>query len=128
MSGWFKLTLQVGIFAVGISAASCFAAGSLLNVNAEEETREQSWNREHRDDNKQDARALVQKKAQARAEQRNDRLASSAWYGISNSRPSGSATPFTSRYGSRWEMPGGRPYSWYPAYTRPNYVFMGGWW
>lgn len=126
MFGWFKLTLGAGIFAVGISAASCFAAGTLMNVNAEEPSHEQSWNREHRNDSKEDARAIVQQKAQARASQRNDRLATSAWYGISNSRPSGSPTPFTSRYGSLWEMPGGRPYSWYPAYAQPNYSFL--WW
>jgi hypothetical protein len=126
MFGWLKLILQVGIVTVSLSACSCFAAGNLMNVDAEaeEESREQSWSREQRADSKQDARAIVQRKAQARAEQRNDRLATSSWYGISNSRPSGSSTPFTSRYGSSWEMPGGRPYSWYPAYARPNYVFL----
>ena len=123
MSGWLKLTLQVGIVSVSLSACSCFAAGTLLYANAEEETHDQSWNREQ-SSYRQDARAIVQQKAQARAEQRNDRLATSSWYGISNSRPSGSSTPFTSRYGSSWEMPGGRPYSWYPAYSRPNYVFL----
>ena len=124
MSGWLKLILQVGIVSVILSAGSCFAKGTPMNPDAEEESHEQSWNREQKTNTKQDARAIVQKKAQARAEQRNDRIATSSWYGISNSRPSGSATPFTSRYGSSWEMPGGRPYSWYPAYTRPNYVFL----
>ena len=124
MSGWLKLILQVGIVSVGVSACSCFAAGTLMNADAEEESHEQSWNREQKPNYRQDARAIVQQKAQARAEQRNDRLATSSWYGISNSRPSGSSTPFTSRYGSSWEMPGGRPYSWYPAYARPNYVFF----
>lgn len=124
MSGWLKLILQVGIVSVSLSAASCFAAGAVMNADAEEESHEQSWSREQKSNTKQEARAIVQQKAQARAEQRNDRMATSSWYGISNSRPSGSSTPFTSRYGSSWEMPGGRPYSWYPAYARPNYVFF----
>jgi len=124
MSGWCKVILKVGILSVGLSAYSCFAAGTLMNANAEEESHEQSWNREQKTNSRQDARAIVQQKAQARAEQRNDRLATSSWYGISNSRPSTAATPFSSRYGSSWEMPGGRPYSWYPAYARPNYVFL----
>lgn len=124
MSGWLKLILQVGVLSVSLSGGSCFAKGTLMNADAEEQSHEQSWSREQKTNSKQDARAIVQQKAQARAEQRNDRLASSSWYGISNSRPSGSTTPFTSRYGSTWEMPGGRPYSWYPAYARPNYVFF----
>ena len=122
MSGWLQQILQVGFVTLSLSAGSCFAAGA-LNADGEE-SREQSWSREQKASSKQEARAIVQQKAQARAEQRMDRMASSNWYGISNSRPSGSSTPFTSRYGSSWEMPGGRPYSWYPAYARPNYVFL----
>jgi hypothetical protein len=125
MSGWLKLILQVGIVSVSLSAVSCFAKGAPMNTDAEEESHEQSWNREQRSNTKKDdARAIVQQKAQARAEQRMDRMASANWYGISNSRPSGSSTPFTSRYGSLWEMPGGRPNSWNPPYSRPNYVFF----
>src|SRR3954464_669962 len=124
MSGWLKVILQVGIVSVSISAGTCFAKGTPMNTDADEESHEQSWKREQKANTKQDARAIAQQKAQARGEQRMDRLAASSWYGISNSRPSGSSTPFTSRYGSSWEMPGGRPYSWYPASARPNYVFF----
>lgn len=124
MSGWSKLVLQVGIVSAALSAGPCFAKGTPMNTDANEESHEQSWKREQKTNTKQDALAIVQQKAQARGEQRMDRLATSSWYGISNSRPSGSSTPFTSRYGTSWEMPGGRPYSWYPAYARPNYVFF----
>jgi hypothetical protein len=124
MSGWLKLILQVGIVSVSISAGPCFAKGTPMNTDADEESHEQSWNREQKTNTKQDARAIVQQKAQARAEQRNDRMASSAWYGMSASRPSTSSTPWGSRYGSVWEMPGGRPDAWYPAYARPNYVYF----
>ncbi len=68
-----------------------------------------------------DTRALIIQKAQVRAEQRQARIASMSWYGMSNSRPTGAPTPFTSRYGPAWEMPGGRPFAWYP-YARPGYV------
>src|SRR3954469_22440375 len=124
MSGWLKLILLLAILSTSLSAGPCFAKGTPMKTESEEESHEQSWNREQKTNTKQDARAIVQQKAQARGEQRMDRLAASNWYGISNSRPSGSSTPFTSRYGSSWEMPGGRPYSWYPAYARPNYVFF----
>src|SRR3954453_5137457 len=113
MFGWLKLILQVGVVCVGLTACSCFAAGTLMNANAEEESHEQSWNREQKSNTRQDARAIVQQKAQARAEQRNDRLATSAWYGMWNSGRPTSSTPWGSRYGSQWEMPGGRPNSWY---------------
>ncbi len=94
MSGWFKLTLRVGIFAVGISAASCFAAGSLLSVNTEEDTHEKSWNREHRDDSKQDARAIVKKKAMARAEQRNEEPVAPGGFEAEKADPRGAAGAF----------------------------------
>src|SRR3954454_367003 len=83
MSGWLKVSLQVGIVSFGMSACLCLAAGTQMKADAEVESHEQSWSREHRADSKQDARAIVQHKAQARAEQRNDRLATSSWYGIS---------------------------------------------
>src|SRR5262249_40600380 len=125
MSSWFKLTLQMGVVAASLSACSCFAKGTMMNTDAEESSKEQSWNREQKSTQQQDARAIVQQKAEARSAQRMDRMAASQWYGVSNSRPSTTTTPFGSRYGSVWEMPGGRPNSWYPAYARPNYVF---WW
>ncbi len=67
--------------------------------------------------------AIIQEKAQARAYQRQARLASMSWYGMSNSRPQASSTPFTSRYSPVWEMPGGKRYSWYPTYRWPGYGY-----
>jgi hypothetical protein len=67
--------------------------------------------------------AIVHEKAQANAFQRRARLASMSWYGMSNSRPQAAATPFTSRYSPVWEMPGGKPYSWYPTYRWPGYGY-----
>jgi len=113
------------VFTVGIAAPSCLAAGDFMSAAAGDAPHEQSWNREQRSAARQDALSNFQRKAEARAEQRQARMASLSWYGMSNGRPSGAATPFTSRYGSAWESPGGRPYSWYPVYTytSPNVVW-----
>src|SRR5439155_15239195 len=112
MTGSWKLAAQFCLVAIGLAASSCFAAGEFATTAAGEETHEQSWNREQKVHNKLDARAIVQQKALVRAEQRQERMASMSWYGMSNSRPNAATTPFTSRYSSVWEMPGGRPYSW----------------
>ena len=67
------------------------------------------------------ARQVVQQLAAMQAEQRSLRMASTAWYGMSNSRPTASVTPFAGRYSPVWEMPGGRPFSWY-NFNRPTYL------
>jgi hypothetical protein len=116
----FRALLLGASLAVG---GSCFAAGDFMSTASTtppmgEPKGEQSWYREQA---KPDTETIIQQKAQIRAQQRMDRLASMQWYGMSGSRPWGTATPFTGRYGSNWEMPGGKPYSWYP-YVRPGYV------
>ncbi len=114
--------ILVGI-GLAVSSGSCLAAGGFMSdtttTTTDDSRHEQSWYREQSP--KPDTLAIVQQKAQVRAQQRMDRMASMAWYGMSNSRPQGSTTPFMGRYGPVWEMPGGKPYSWYP-YVRPGYV------
>jgi hypothetical protein len=122
MRGSFKILTGSCIVAFGLLATSCLAAGNLMNNATGDEPQEQSWNREQTASAKIDARAYIQQRAQARAQQRQDRIAAMNWYGMSNSRPNAATTPFTSRYSSVWEMPGGRPYSWTPAWSRPNYI------
>jgi hypothetical protein len=68
-----------------------------------------------------DTRALIHQKAQARAYQRQSRLASLSWYGMSNARPTAALTPFTTLYSPVWQMPGGRPFAWH-TYGWPTYV------
>jgi len=122
MRGSLKILTGSCIVAIGIMATSCLAAGNMTNSGTGDEPQEQSWNREQTTSARMDAKAYIQQRAQARAQQRQDRIASMNWYGMSNSRPNASTTPFTSRYSSVWEMPGGRPYSWTPAWARPNYI------
>lgn len=66
-------------------------------------------------------RAIIHQKAFARSAQRDARLASLNWYGMYNARPTAASTPFTSLYSPVWQMPGGRPYAWYPTW-RTVYV------
>jgi len=124
MRGSFKLLTGTCVVALGIMASSCLAAGkgNMMSTGSGDEPQEQSWNREQTASAKTDARAYIQQRAQVRAQQRQDRIAAMNWYGMSNSRPNAATTPFTSRYSSVWEMPGGRPYSWTPAWSRPNYI------
>ncbi|HVT27594.1 MAG TPA: hypothetical protein VHE81_06200 [Lacipirellulaceae bacterium] len=125
MIRWLKSAARMGVVFAGLSACACFAAGEFAATTGDD-AHEQSWLRQQRINNKQDARTIIQQKAQARAQQRQDRMESMAWYGMSASRPTGAPTPFTSRSSPMWEMPGGQPLSWYPDWVRPNYVFY--WW
>jgi len=122
MTGSLKIMIWLGIVSIGLAAGSCLAADDAVTTDAGEATQEQSWNHAQAAKSKQEARTLIQQRAQVRAQQRQDRIASMNWYGMSNSRPNAATTPFTSRYSAVWEMPGGRPYSWNPAWSRPNYV------
>jgi hypothetical protein len=127
MSSWLKSLTSASFVIAGLTTCSCLAAGDLISEQPNEDVQEHSWSREQKLPTRPDPVTIVQQKAQIRAQQRNERMATASWYGMSMSRPSGASTPFTSRYGSVWEMPGGRPYSWYPAYARPTYVFYP-WW
>jgi hypothetical protein len=105
-----------------MAGGTSFAAGNLANnttTTATAEDQQESWYREQ--SAKPDAKAVVQQKAMVRADQRMARMASLQWYGMNNSRPQASGTPYSTRYSPLWEMPGGKPYSWYP-YARPGYV------
>jgi hypothetical protein len=118
-----KLNAAVATIAISLSmATACLAAGGFVDGTPTGDARDESWYREQHTAAKSNARSIVQQRAQQRADQRESRMASLAWYGMSASRPSTATTPFTSRYGHAWEMPGGRPYSWYPGYAWPNYV------
>jgi hypothetical protein len=66
------------------------------------------------------ARAIVQQKAEIRAQQRMDRLAALNWYGTSNSRPILLGTPFfSSSSDASGDLPHMRPHDYYEAYQLP---------
>ena len=117
--------LRRSLYAVlaGACLAPCaIAAGDVVGrqTTPREEDRE-SWYYQQ-STYRADARALIHQKAQARALQRQSRLAALSWYGMSNARPTAAPTPFTSLYSPVWQQPGGRPFAWY-ASSRPTYIF-----
>lgn len=59
-----------------------------------------------------DPKLAVRRRAEFRGEQRQHRLASSAWFGQSKLRPSASGTPFTDSYSSSWVGNTGNPNNW----------------
>jgi hypothetical protein len=67
-----------------------------------------------------DPKMIAQQRAMAYGQQRASRIAALNWYGMSNSRPTASPTPFTTMYSPAWQSPGGRPFAWFPG--RPTYI------
>ena len=115
--------MDVFVLTFGIYLAACapITAQDFGSLTSDAEERDASFYSQPA--YKQQSLAIVQEKAQATAYQRRARLASLSWYGMSNSRPQAAATPFTSRYSPAWEMPGGKPYSWYPTYRWAGYGY-----
>jgi hypothetical protein len=54
----------------------------------------------------------VRRKAQYRAQQRMHRIAALKWFGISNSRPIASTTPWSGLYSAAWVSNSRRPQAW----------------
>jgi hypothetical protein len=94
--------------------------GSSATVGSE---RDQTWYRQE-SIVRMDPRAIVIQKAQVRAAQRNARMASLQWYGMSNARPTAGSTPFMSMYSPVWQQPGGRPFAWSTASWPTSVVYV----
>ena len=72
-----------------------------------------------------DPKVAVRRKAELRAQQRQDRIAASKWYGIDNSRPMVSPTPAVTGYSQHWGSNSYDPLRWRPIaptiiVSRPN--------
>lgn len=67
----------------------------------------------------------VRRKAEQRGQQRSDRLAALKWYGIDNSRPTVSGTPWFGSYGAYWGSNTFDPMRWRQA-TVPYVVLRAG--
>jgi hypothetical protein len=120
-------TLRTALMAllVGISVAICLPATAQqpeATPPADDDVSESWYSNNYKPPEYQpNPRAIVHERAFARANQRNARLASLAWYGMFNGRPMAAPTPFTSMYSPTWQQPGGRPFAWYTSNT-PTYV------
>ena len=73
----------------------------------------------------EDPKVAVRRKAEFAAAQRQQRLATQKWYGISNARPTVNATPWGSLYSPTWTASASRPYGWIPS-GRTVYVTSDG--
>ena len=59
-----------------------------------------------------DPKLAVRRKAEFKAAQRTNRIASLHWYGMSNSRPTASTTPWFSTYSPTWSSNSADPFRW----------------
>ena len=59
-----------------------------------------------------DPATAVRRKAAFRAARRMQRIAALRWYGMSNSRPMASSTPWSGTYSPTWTSNTRRPYAW----------------
>jgi len=62
----------------------------------------------------EDPKAAVRRRAEYRAAQRDARLASLRWYGMSNSRPAATTTPFITTYSPTYSGSTYDPFVWRP--------------
>jgi hypothetical protein len=83
---------------------------SLTSVTPEIWLYTQAWRRHD------DPAQAVRRKAEARAEQRMQRIAALKWYGFSNARPQASVTPFMGIYSPAWVGNGDNRYDWVGGY------------
>ena len=62
-----------------------------------------------------DPKQAVRRKAEYVAQQRTLRIESMKWFGMSNSRPLASTTPFMDEYSPAWIGNSSHPYQWIPV-------------
>jgi hypothetical protein len=60
----------------------------------------------------EDPKAAVRRKAEFRAAQRSNRIESMHWFGMSNARPTATATPLFGTYSPMWTSNTGDPSRW----------------
>ena len=129
MSRWFIGAVLIGsLFALAVPVRADEAeeldvdVSSPVNQNRSQ-AREDSWYYQPSNETgvyKPNPKMIVQQRAMAHGQQRSNRIAALNWYGMSNSRPTASPTPFTTLYSPAWQSPGGKPFSWYSG--RPTYI------
>lgn len=99
------------------------ASASPLN-QARPQARDDSWYYNPQQDATTPAparRTIAQERAIARGNQRSARMASMAWYGMYNGRPTAAPIPFcTPLYGPAWQSPYGAGFSW--RMGQPTYI------
>jgi hypothetical protein len=70
-----------------------------------------------------DPRQAVRRKAEFVAQQRTLRIESMKWFGMSNSRPLASTTPFMDEYSPSWIGNSSHPYQWVGVGSRSAAIY-----
>jgi hypothetical protein len=121
------LAFSVAQVWIGNQANAQRASGQRSDERAKAEQIEQEHESWYYGSQETPKKSIAQQKAELKAEQRMDRLASQKWYGMSPSRPTASGMPFTTMYyAPTWTRPGGQPFAWYTGYQQPI-IYRSGW-
>lgn len=104
---WIPLSLVVVA-----SVSTCWAQDASLDLRRDEPARNEAlsglsptpemWFYQQERDRYDDPKMAVRRRAELRGQQRGDRLAALKWYGMDNSRPTVSGTPWFGSYGAYW--------------------------
>ncbi len=70
-----------------------------------------------------DPKQAVRRKAEYVAHQRTLRIESMKWFGMSNSRPVASTTPFMDQYSPAWIGNSSHPYQWIPVGSASTAIY-----
>ncbi|HEY4232352.1 MAG TPA: hypothetical protein VGM76_02920 [Lacipirellulaceae bacterium] len=119
-----KLILYSSLFGGLLAIFAPSWAGEIAQPTKSRNDADESWTYQPPTSSVTTARAIVQQKAEIRAQQRMDRLAAQSWYGVSLSRPTLTGTPFTMPRASWWDRPNQLPNAWYEAVQRPFNVHV----
>lgn len=115
-------TLQFSVALVALSACQVWMAGQAMAQRNSDSTKgaeakeQAQW---YYGGDEAPKKSIAMQKAELRAEQRMDRLASQRWYGFTPGRPTAATMPFTTMYSPAWTRPGGQPFAWYTGYPQP---------
>ena len=71
-----------------------------------------------------DPKLNPQRAAQLKTQQRQARLASQQWYGVSNSRPTANPIPFMYQYSPSWVNNNVSPFLWSPGFNAASSVYV----
>ncbi|MCO6045381.1 hypothetical protein NG895_15840 [Aeoliella sp. ICT_H6.2] len=107
-------TLALSLVSLAAVPAAAQQFGDAISSESQMVEESSSWYGENTSPQPVTPRMIIQQKAQMRAFQRMARMESMKWYGMSASRPLANAVPFSGVPSPRYQMPGGRPFAWYP--------------
>jgi hypothetical protein len=118
MSKTIKITLCTAVVGLCMNATALFADEFAVLPSPDNDHADSLY---YQQQYRPNPRAIVHQKAQARAQQRQARMASLGWYGVSGSRPATASTPFTSNYNPVLQTQVGWPLGWHSR-VWPTYV------